>query len=211
MRRRLLAIGLFVLTATGCGITKLNPTQIGNRGGWQLPERVIASLEIAPGDSVADLGAGDGYFLPYLVDAVGPTGTVYAVDVESDKASALQQRVDEAGYENVVVVLGELEDPLLPNDQIDLILLVNTYHHIEDRPAYFGPDPAQMLDIILGLASGVTTCWLTWRAYSKLPVAILAFGRATTLSHFVRDFCHVSPGSECSGIRSSHGADNVPR
>jgi ubiquinone/menaquinone biosynthesis C-methylase UbiE len=138
MRRKLLAIGLIALAASGCrGVSQLDLSRIGSRASWQLPERVIASLEIAPGDRVADLGAGGGYFLPYLVTAVGPAGTVYAVDVEPEIVRELEQQAADAGYTNVVAVLGGADDPGLPDGAIDLVVLVNTYHHIDARPAYF--------------------------------------------------------------------------
>jgi len=138
MRSKLLAIGLIALAVSGChGVSQLDLSRIGSRASWQLPERVIASLEIAPGDRVADLGAGGGYFLPYLVTAVGPAGTVYAVDVEPEIVRELEQQAASAGYTNVVAVLGGTDDPRLPDGAIDLVLLVNTYHHIDARPAYF--------------------------------------------------------------------------
>jgi predicted methyltransferase len=108
-----------------------------DRAAWQHPEEVVGSLAIQAGDHVADIGAGDGYFLPYLSDAVGPEGKVYAVEVEPEIIEELAAAVAQGAYANVEVVLGEYDDPLLPDRAIDLVLLVNTYHHIEERPAYF--------------------------------------------------------------------------
>lgn len=105
------------------------------RDYWQKPEDVIRVLAIAPGDKVADIGAGGGYFVPYLADAVGDTGKVYAVDVETDVIDALRTRFTEDP--RVVAVLGRYEDPLLDDGSIDLVLIVNTYHHIGNRDAYF--------------------------------------------------------------------------
>ncbi len=107
------------------------------RAGWQLPEKAIESLKIQPGDHVADIGAGGGYFTFLLTDAVGPTGKVYAVDVEQEIIEQLADRVAEENRFNVVVILGQFEDPLLPNETIDLVFLCNTYHHIENRVDYF--------------------------------------------------------------------------
>ncbi len=107
------------------------------RDGWQRPERVIEALELQPGDRVAEIGAGDGYWLSWLSRAVGPTGRVYAVEVEADKVAALRERVQRDGLANVLVVFGRYEDPLLPDAGIDTAFTCLTYHHIEDREAYF--------------------------------------------------------------------------
>ena len=68
---------------------------------------------------------------------VGPTGTLYLVEVEDELTQALEERVARDGYTNVVVVRGEYSDPQLPEGAIDLVFLCNTFHHIEERPAYF--------------------------------------------------------------------------
>ena len=104
---------------------------------WQKPETIIESLAIQPGDHVADLGAGKGYFTFRLADAVGPTGKVYAVDVNQDRLESLARRAKEQGYANVEVVLGKYNDPLLPQSGVDLIFICNTYHHLENQVDYF--------------------------------------------------------------------------
>ena len=104
---------------------------------WQQPSAVIEMLEIAPGNRVADIGAGDGYFIPYLSDAVGPEGTVYAVDVDPEKIGDLEMLVENRQLANVKVVLASYDDPALPDGEIDLVFLCNTYHHIEKRSEYF--------------------------------------------------------------------------
>jgi ubiquinone/menaquinone biosynthesis C-methylase UbiE len=117
------------------GVSKIDFTHLG-RDGWQRPEAVLQALEIRPGDRVADLGAGEGYFVPHLLEAVGASGQVYAVDVDPELTEDLYARY--AGRaDNLEVVLGRTDDPGLPDGEIDLVLIVNTYHHIEDRPAYF--------------------------------------------------------------------------
>ncbi|MDA2933320.1 class I SAM-dependent methyltransferase [Acidobacteria bacterium AH-259-D05] len=123
---------------SGCStLSKVDYGNIYKRSGWQLPDKVIESLNVSRGDHVADIGAGEGYFTFMLADAVGPNGMVYAVEVEEAKVSELREKVEENGYSNIVVVSGEYEDPLLPDHEIDLALLCNTYHHIENRTAYF--------------------------------------------------------------------------
>jgi arsenite methyltransferase len=107
------------------------------RDGWQHPEQVVEELGLAPGDEVAEIGAGDGYWLPWLSQAVGPTGRVYAVEVESGLVAELETRVAEEGLHNLTVVRGGYDDPNLPDGAIDLALTCLTYHHIEERPEYF--------------------------------------------------------------------------
>ncbi len=138
MRGRRMALPLLALALLGCsGVSKLDYTSLHNRAGWQRPDRLVEALGIRPGDSVADIGAGEAYFLPYLSEAVGPTGTLYVVEVEDEITRALTERVARDGYSNVVVVRGDYDDPQLPEGAIDLVFLCNTYHHIEERPAYF--------------------------------------------------------------------------
>ncbi len=120
----------------GCtGVGDLDLTTSG-RDMWQRPDDVVTVLAIEPGARVADLGAGDGYFVERLSVAVGPDGRVFAVDVDADVVASLSQRFP-ADATNVETVLGHHDDPRLPDGTIDLVLIVNTYHHIEDRPVYF--------------------------------------------------------------------------
>jgi ubiquinone/menaquinone biosynthesis C-methylase UbiE len=136
----LLVAGLFLGAALylfGTDISKMDLTRISSRAGWQLPTRVMQSLSIEPGDQVADIGAGDGYFSFFLADAVGPNGRVYAVEVEDDLIEKLKTSVDEKGLSNVTVVKGDFDDPLLPDGSIDLVFLCHSYHHIEGRSDYF--------------------------------------------------------------------------
>lgn len=134
MRRLVLLAALALLT--GCnGVGELDLTTLG-RDTWQRPDDVVSALALAPGARVADLGAGDGYFVERLSAAVGPDGHVYAVDVDADTVARLAERF-RAGSTNVETILGEPDDPGLPDRAIDLVLLVNTYHHIEGRSDYF--------------------------------------------------------------------------
>ncbi len=134
MRRAALLASLLVLG--GCnGFSKLDLTTLG-RDSWQRPADVVEALELQPGDRVADLGAGEGYFVPHLTEAVGAHGRVYAVDVDEEVVGELAERFPPEST-NVEAVLAKLEDPMLPDGSLDLVLIVNTYHHIEDRPAYF--------------------------------------------------------------------------
>jgi arsenite methyltransferase len=134
VRRALLLAPLCLLF--GCtGLSKLDWTTLG-RDSWQRPDDVIEALELHEGDRVADLGAGDGYFVAHLARAVGPEGAVYAVDVDAEAVEALAARFP-AGETNVETILAETDAPQLPDASLDLILIVNTYHHIDARDVYF--------------------------------------------------------------------------
>jgi predicted methyltransferase len=89
---------------------------------------VARVLRIAPGESVADIGAGAGYYVVRLSRAVGPTGKVYAEDVIPDYLARLENRVK--GMGNVTVVRGEPHDPRLPPGSLDAVVLVHMYHEI---------------------------------------------------------------------------------
>ncbi len=108
-----------------------------SRDAWQRPSALVDFLGLRPGQAVADLGTGTGYFLRHLADAVGPSGTVYAVDVEPALVRYVRDRAERDGLANVVPILASRNNPRLPPNAVDLVLLVNTYHHIHDRTAYF--------------------------------------------------------------------------
>lgn len=130
------AVGAVALSGSAA-LGKIDYLHVFTRTGWQLPQQVIESLELRPGDQVADIGAGGGYFTFRLADAVGPTGRVFAVDVDEDVLQELRDEVRERGYTNITVVRGEFDDPLLPDGEIDLVFVCNTYHHIDGQTAYF--------------------------------------------------------------------------
>lgn len=106
------------------------------RDAWQQPDRVVAALALAPGMVVADVGAGTGYFEKRLADAVGPNGKVIAVDIEPDMIRYLGERAQREHTPNVEPRLAAPDDPKLAPRSVDRILIVDTWHHIEDRVAY---------------------------------------------------------------------------
>ena len=105
------------------------------RDAWQKPDEVIRALAPAPDAVVADIGSGTGYFAVRLARAV-PRGQVYGVDVEPDMVRYLADRARREGLGNLTSVQAAPDDARLPRP-VDLVLVVNTYHHIGERPAYF--------------------------------------------------------------------------
>ena len=106
------------------------------RDTWQKPGELVAALGLERGDVVADLGAGTGYLSRRLAAAVGPEGTVLAVETEPNLVAHLRARAEGEHTPNVVPVLASPGDPRLPVGLVDLILVVDTYHHLDDRRTY---------------------------------------------------------------------------
>jgi ubiquinone/menaquinone biosynthesis C-methylase UbiE len=105
------------------------------RDAWQMPARVIDALKLSPDATVADVGAGTGYFTVRLAKAVS-RGTVYAVDVEPAMLEHVRKRAKADGLSNVVTVQASDTSPKLAKP-VDVVLIVDTYHHLPNRPAYF--------------------------------------------------------------------------
>jgi len=103
------------------------------RAGWQKPDQVLKALGLAPGQVVCDIGAGPGYF---ALRAARLGAHVFAVDVEPRMLQGLQKRIAKSGFRTVTPVLGLDDDPLIPERVCDLVLVMNTYHHFPDGPAY---------------------------------------------------------------------------
>jgi len=106
------------------------------RDAYQKPEEVVAALALREGEVVADIGSGTGYFSLRFAEAVGESGTVYAVDVSPDMVRHLNRRLRDQGVTNVVTLLADPDDPLLPNASVDRFVIVDTWHHIEDQAGY---------------------------------------------------------------------------
>ena len=105
------------------------------RDAWQQPDLVVASLALAPDARVADVGAGTGYFSVRLARAVSQ-GRVWAVDVAPTMVRWVLNRARRENIGNLTAVLAAPDDALLP-EPVDLVLVVDTYHHISARTAYF--------------------------------------------------------------------------
>jgi ubiquinone/menaquinone biosynthesis C-methylase UbiE len=101
------------------------------------PDRALEAIQVAKGSTVADVGAGSGYMTVKMARRVGPTGKVYATDIQPEMLVLLRQRLAKERLSNVEPVLGQVNDPRLPTSAIDLILMVDVYHEFAE--------PQQML------------------------------------------------------------------
>ena len=107
------------------------------RDRWQKPDEVIEALHLQPSQVIVDIGAATGYFARRLAAAVGPRGTVWALDVEPKLAPYVNERAKREGQDNLKARTVAPDDPGLDLESADLVLIVDTLHHIEKRSAYY--------------------------------------------------------------------------
>jgi tRNA A58 N-methylase Trm61 len=96
------------------------------------PDQALDELKIAKGATVADIGAGVGYMSWRLAERVGPTGKVYANDIQAPMLEQLRKNIEQRHLTNVETILGEPDDPKLPQGRMDLVLMVDVYHEFSE-------------------------------------------------------------------------------
>ena len=128
------------------------------------PDLVLNALDLKPGMTVADIGAGTGYYAWRIAQRIGAAGTVYAVDVQPEMIKALEQQMSRRGIANVKAVPGTPADPKLPRNSLDLALMVDVYHEFEQ--------PYEMLAAIVGaLKPGGRVAFVEFRGNDpKVPI-----------------------------------------
>ncbi|HLI86792.1 MAG TPA: methyltransferase domain-containing protein [Bryobacteraceae bacterium] len=107
-----------------------------SRVAGQKVDEVLSRLQLHPGMVIADIGAGTGLFSRPMGKAVAPSGLVYAVDIQQDLLDYINQRDLKEHISDVKAVLGEFNDPKLPAHNVDLALINDVLHHIQNRAAY---------------------------------------------------------------------------
>ncbi|MBZ5536067.1 MAG: methyltransferase domain-containing protein [Acidobacteriia bacterium] len=103
------------------------------RDEWQKPVEIIEALDLKPGDTVADIGAGAGYFTGWLSQAVGPQGQVYAADISEEAIRLLNEKIGYYPIKNIKPVLCTESDLKLPPQSLDLAFLLNTFSVVKDK------------------------------------------------------------------------------
>lgn len=152
MRRGAFAIGIVLLCA-GVAAQGRHPVSgrpiapvmgVGGAGWLERPEReseedparAVEALDLRPGMTVADIGAGSGYYTVRLARKVGAEGKVYATDIQVGMLSIIQRRAAVEKLTNIVPVLGAVDDPKLPPASLDLALMVDVYHELAAPQAF---------------------------------------------------------------------------
>ena len=102
-----------------------------NRDERQKPRELVEAMGLGRGMTVADVGTGIGYMLPFLSHAVGPNGHVIAEDIFDDFLASAKQMAEHQNLNNVTFVKGTDADPNLPEGQLDQALLLDVYHHLD--------------------------------------------------------------------------------
>jgi ubiquinone/menaquinone biosynthesis C-methylase UbiE len=106
------------------------------RDDYQKPHEVIHALNLKSGEVIADIGAGSGYFTFHLARHVGDKGKVYAVDVSPDMILHINRRIRELKANNVVALLADPDDPLLPDQSVNRFFICEVWHHIDNQAKY---------------------------------------------------------------------------
>jgi len=107
-----------------------------NRWQWQMPVRIMDEIGVKEGMTVADVGAGDGYFTFPLAEKVGNSGKILASDIDNRALQVIRDKCAEKGIQNISVILGKEDDPLIAQKSVDIILMVNIIHLIENSSKY---------------------------------------------------------------------------
>ncbi len=151
---------LFILF---CSITCSTQLLSQDPDGWeeyqtsqQPPEIVLKAIELKEGMVVGEIGAGRGRYTVILADEVGEEGHIFANDIDKESLEYLEFRCKRDNLKNITTILGQEYDPLLPDNEIDMIFMVNTYHHISDpvqvlKHAYTSLKSSGTLVIIEGI------------------------------------------------------------
>jgi len=119
------------LPAVACDV----PPGEARWNAYQPPEQVMDAIGVKAGMVVAEVGAGQGRYVVHMAARVGETGKVYANDIDETKLEFLETRCEHHNINNVETILGEVDDPLLPEGELDLVYLINTYHDLDEPVA----------------------------------------------------------------------------
>jgi len=138
---KLLTIIFCIITGTlliASGVIEVNiyPVQDSYRDSWQQPEKVMDTIGVKQGMIIGEAGAGRGYFTFKLSERVGDSGKIYANDISESSLGYLKRKAERENIGNIEVIHGETEDPLFPDGELDMVIMVYVIHHLS-KPVGF--------------------------------------------------------------------------
>jgi len=125
-----------VIAACVAAAFSLSFDRDADRETWQPPEKVMDVAGVREGMRIGEAGAGDGYLTFPLANRVGDHGIVYANEISESDLETIRERAERDGVDNIVTVLGQIDDPLFPEKDLDMVIMVYVLHHL-DRPVAF--------------------------------------------------------------------------
>jgi ubiquinone/menaquinone biosynthesis C-methylase UbiE len=108
------------------------------RDDWQQPEKIMESVGIKEGMVIGEAGVGSGYFNFKLLKRVGESGTIYANDIDDDVLEEMAEKCSERGIRNIKTIKGEIEDPLFPTNELDMIIMMMAFHDFTKPTKWLG-------------------------------------------------------------------------
>ena len=123
---------LWILALPVRGLAQYNANDWEDRDEWMDVDRIMEMGGVEPGQHVADIGCHEGYFSMHLAREVGLRGKVYSVDVREDRLAKLNQNAADLNLLNITTILGDYDDPKLPKNELDLVVIMDTYHEMKD-------------------------------------------------------------------------------
>ena len=123
---------LVIIALPLSGLAQYNSSDWDERDEWMDVDRIMEMGGVEPGQHVADIGCHEGYFSMHLAREVGLRGKVYSVDVREDRLAKLNQNAADLNLLNITTILGDYDDPKLPKKELDLVVIMDTYHEMRD-------------------------------------------------------------------------------
>jgi len=138
MAKRTVRFSATALGLAACLTAAIAPSfgRDADRETWQPPEQIMDAVGVRAGMRIGEAGAGEGYLTFHLARRVGDRGVVYANEISEGDLETIRIRAQREGVDNIVTVLGEIEDPLFPEKDLDMVIMVYVLHHL-DRPIEF--------------------------------------------------------------------------
>ncbi len=128
---RTLAAAILMLT-TSIIHAQYKESEWKERDSWMSVSEIFKLADINTGSAVADVGCHEGYLTVHMAKKVGPEGKVYAVDIKKSRLDALDEHLKDRNLNNVETILGDYDDPKLPEATLDVVVVMDTYHEIRD-------------------------------------------------------------------------------